>query len=205
MHFTPNEIYHVYNRGNDKQTIFFNDNNYIFFLNKVRKEWKPYCEILSYCLMPNHFHFMLVPNEESCNNIHLGDKLTHLQNLSKAIGKTLSSYTKAINIQNKTTGNLFLKKTKSKCLSDLGSAANMFPIKDYTLTCFHYIHQNPLQANLVKELKNWIYSSYRDYYGYRNGTLCNKNLAMKLLSLADIDFKNQEKIILNDQLIQKIF
>ena len=205
MHFTPNEIYHVYNRGNDKQTIFFNDNNYIFFLNKVRKEWKPYCEILSYCLMPNHFHFMLVPNEEACNNIHLGDKLTHLQNLSKTIGKTLSSYTKAINIQNKTTGNLFQKKTKSKCLSDLGSAANMFPIKDYTLTCFHYIHQNPLQANLVKELKNWIYSSYRDYYGYRNGTLCNKNLAMQLLSLSDIDLKKTERIILNKQLIQKIF
>jgi len=37
MHFTPNEIYHVYNRGNDKQTIFFNDNNYIFFLNKVKR------------------------------------------------------------------------------------------------------------------------------------------------------------------------
>ena len=77
MHFTPNEIYQVYNRGNDKQTIFFNDNNYIFFLNKIRKEWKQYCEILCYCLMPDHFHFMLVPNEEACKNIHLGDKLTY--------------------------------------------------------------------------------------------------------------------------------
>ena len=153
MHFTPNEIYHVYNRGNDKQTIFFNDNNYIFFLNKIRNEWKKYCEILCYCLMPNHFHFMLIPNEDACNNIYLGDKLTHIQNLSKTIGKTLSSYTKAINIQNQTTGNLFQKKTKSKSLSDLECAENKFTTKDYALTCFLYIHQNPLQAKLVQDIK----------------------------------------------------
>ena len=205
MHFIPNEIYHVYNRGNDKQTIFFNDNNYIFFLNKVRKEWKRYCEILCYCLMPNHFHFMLVPNEEACNSIYLGNKLTHLQNLSKTIGKTLSSYTKAINIQNKTTGNLFQKKTRSKCLTDFDYTENKFVKRDYVITCFYYIHQNPLQADLVKELKKWRYSSFPDYYGYRNGTLCNKTLAIQLLSLSDLDFKKQESITLNEQLIQKIF
>jgi putative transposase len=205
MHFIPNEIYHVYNRGNNKQTIFFNDDNYIFFLNKLRKEWKLHCEILCYCLMPNHFHFMLVPNEEACKAIHLGDKLTHLQNFSKIIGKTLSSYTKAINIQNNTMGNLFQKKTKSKCLSEIESTQIKFTARDYALSCFHYIHQNPLQANLVKELNQWRYSSFPDYYGYRNGTLCNKNLAMQLLSLSILDFEKQENVILNEQLIQKIF
>jgi putative transposase len=113
MHYNPNEIYHVYNRGNDQQTIFFNESNYIFFLEKVRKEWKQYCEILCYCLMPNHFHFMIIPNMEGCKQILLGDKLTHIQRLSKAIGKTLSSYTMAINNQNQSKGNLFQKKTKS--------------------------------------------------------------------------------------------
>ena len=120
MHFTPEDIYHVYNRGNDKKTIFFNDNNYNFFLKKVRDEWTKYCEILAYTLMPNHFHFMLKPNAEACENIILGNKSTHMQNFSKTIGKTLSSYTQAINIQNGTTGNLFQKKTKCKCLSDHG-------------------------------------------------------------------------------------
>jgi len=68
--------------------------------------------------MPNHFHFMIVLNNEGRDNIVLGDKLSNIQNLSKVIGKTLSSYTKAINIQNKTTGNLFQKKTQAKCLSN---------------------------------------------------------------------------------------
>ncbi len=203
MHFSTGEIYHVYNRGNNKQMIFFNDRNYIFFIKKVREEWPKYCEILCYCLMPNHFHFMLVPNEKACNNISLGDKLTQIQNFSKAIGKTLSSYTKAINIQNNTSGNLFQKKTQAKCLSN-GECDSKFDTKDYLLNCFHYIHQNPIQAKLVKELNQWKYSSYLDYYGYRNGTLCNKKLAMKLLYLSDVDFR-EDDFILNERIIENLF
>lgn len=203
MHFTPNEIYHVYNRGNNKLLIFFNDDNYIFFLKKIKQEWKKYCEILCYSLMPNHFHFMIVPNEEGCKNIVLGDRITHMQNLSKTIGKTLSSYTKAINIQNQTTGNLFQKKTHAKCLTDLDNRKEI--IRQYLSTCFHYIHQNPLQARLVIKLKDWPYSSFQDYYGYRNGTLCNKQLAMELLSLTENDFKNGEIVSLNEKIISQIF
>ena len=113
MHFEQDNVYHVYNRGNNKQPIFFTEANYVYFLQKIKTEWKQYCEIFCYCLMPNHFHFMLMPNETGCESIVLGDKITHIQNLSKAIGKTLSSYTKAVNVQNKTTGNLFQKKTKA--------------------------------------------------------------------------------------------
>ncbi len=152
--------------------------------------------------MPNHFHFMLVPKEEGCKNITLGEKETHMQNLSKAIGKTLSSYTKAINIQNNTTGNLFQKKTQAKCLST--EKESKFTHLDYLLTCFHYIHQNPLMANLVQNIEDWKYSSFSDYYGYRNGTLCNKNLAMELLLLNENDFKN-EVVNLNKKIIAEIF
>ena len=148
--------------------------------------------------MPNHFHFMLIPNEEACENITLADKLTHMQNFSKAIGKTLSSYTKAINIQNKTTGNPFQKKTQAKCLSDLLRL-------DYLLTCFYYIHQNPLKANLVNRLEEWIYSSYPDYYGLRNGTLCNKKSAVEILSLSDTDLKNNFMKKIDEKIIEKLF
>lgn len=202
MHFIPNEVYHVYNRGNNKQPIFFNEKNYLFFLFKIRNEWKNYCDILCYCLMPNHFHFMIVPNEDGCKNIVLGNKVTHMQNLSKVIGKTLSSYTKAINIQNNTTGNLFQKKTQAKCLTN---ASGQFTSHEYLITCFHYIHQNPLIANLVKHLKDWAYSSYPDYFGYRNGTLCNKKLAMYALSFTENDFRNEEPVSLNEEIINEIF
>ena len=199
MHFEPNEIYHVYNRGNNKHVIFFNDDNYIFFLKKIKNEWKEYCEILCFCLMRNHFHFMIVPNTKGCEHIELGGKQTHLQNLSKVIGTTLSSYTKAINIQNQTSGNLFQKKTKAKLLS--GDKKQ----NKYAFTCLHYIHQNPLTAKLVTKLNEWKFSSYPDYYNYRQGTLCNKNLTFELLSLSENDFKNEDVVSLNIEIIPKIF
>jgi len=205
MHFEPKQIYHVYNRGNNKQPIFFTEANYLYFLQKIKTEWKKYADILCYCMMPNHFHFMLAPNEEGCKKIVLADKETHMQNLSKAIGKTLSSYTKAINIQTKKAGNLFQKKTRAKLLTEPNRLDKSFSNHDYVLTCFHYIHQNPLKAKLVKDSKDWLYSSYPDYYCNRNGTICNKMLATQLMGLSEIDFKKDSLIELNNQIIDRIF
>lgn len=156
MHFEPNQIYHVYNRGNDKQPIFFTEANYLYFLQKIKTEWKRHADVLCYCLMPNHFHVMLKPNEEGCKSMIIAGKETHMQNLSKTIGKTLSSYTQAINIQNNSTGNLFQKKTKAKLLTEPSRPDDNFSNHDYLLTCFHYIHQNPLKANLVKNLSGLV-------------------------------------------------
>ena len=44
MHFTPNTIYHVYNQGNNRQTLFFNHDNYLYFLKKMRKEILPFAD-----------------------------------------------------------------------------------------------------------------------------------------------------------------
>jgi putative transposase len=133
---------------------------------------------------------MLQPKKEGCNTIVLKEKPTHLQNLSKAIGKSLSSYTQAINIQNKTTGNLFQKKTKAKCLSEKSISEMPYTSKDYLTNCFFYIHNNPLTANLIDDLKHWPYSSWPDYYGFRNGSLCNKEKAIQQIGFGKNDFKN---------------
>jgi len=186
MHFEPNHIYHVYNRGNNKTPIFFNDENYFYLLGKIRNEWLKYCDALCYCLMPNHFHFMLMPNNEGCDSITLNQRATAIQRLSKAIGKTLSSYTQAINLQNKTTGNLFQKKTKAKCLTDLPIDNTGFPATEYLLNCFHYIHLNPLEANLVSHLNDWPFSSWLDYCQLRNDNLCDTEKTIQLLGISDV-------------------
>ncbi len=66
MRFEEGHIYHIYNMGNNSQKVFFNNENYLFFLWKVRNEIKPIAEVLAYCLMPNHFHFMVMATEKSC-------------------------------------------------------------------------------------------------------------------------------------------
>ncbi len=199
MHFEPNEAYHVYNRGNEKQTVFFSEKNYLYFLRKVKYEWTAYTDVLAYSLMPNHFHFILVPNEEGCRNIVLKEKETHMQELSKTIGKTLSSFTQSVNIERNRTGNLFQKKTKAKCLTDNNGQF------DYLITCIHYIHDNAYAAKLVDSPFNWPFCSLKDYAGVRNGTLCNTELLYKLSGLTEYDFKNGTIPALNDSIIKDIF
>ena len=65
MKVYSDSYYHLYNRGNNKELIFFEDDNYNYFLSQFKKYVSPYCETYSYCLMPNHFHFFIRINEEA--------------------------------------------------------------------------------------------------------------------------------------------
>lgn len=180
MHFITGEVYHIYNRGNNKQPIFFNDRNYIQFLKTVRNNWKPYCEILCWCLMPNHFHFMIQTTDSSCVPINAyGGK--SMQMLAKKIGWSLSTYAQYINRQNNTSGSLFQQKTKAKCIAEYSSSRNNNKSSaSYLQDCMHYIHQNPWKAGLVNKMEDWSYSSFQDYAGLRQGTLCNMELMFQL-------------------------
>ena len=57
MEFYKDQIFHIYNQGNNKQTVFFSDENYKYFLWKMRAYLLPFGDLISYCLMPNHFHW----------------------------------------------------------------------------------------------------------------------------------------------------
>lgn len=205
MHFEPGNVYHVYNRGNNKVRIFFSGANYLFLLRKIRKEWLRYCNIYCYCLMPNHFHFMLEPNEQGCEYVFLKNQPSHIQLLSKAIGKTLSSYTQAINLQEGTTGNLFQKKTKAKCLTDVTLQSTDFTSTDYMQNCFWYIHYNPAEAGLITNLEDWRYSSFPDYYGFRNGTLCAKEKALARIGISETELKAAGKANIDKKIIDGIW
>jgi putative transposase len=60
MDFASGHIYHVYNRGNNSQTIFYTRENYLFFLEKLRVHILSHADVLAWCLMPNHFHLMIL-------------------------------------------------------------------------------------------------------------------------------------------------
>ncbi len=56
--FLPDQYYHFYNRGNNRQEIFFQRDNYLYFLRRIRKYLCPFMDILAYCLMPTHYHIL---------------------------------------------------------------------------------------------------------------------------------------------------
>jgi REP element-mobilizing transposase RayT len=173
MEFLANELYHIYNRGNNKQLIFFRPENYLYFFEKVNRFLLPYCELLAYSLLPNHFHVLIHSDKRTMSTRLIGGKEKNL--LSEGIKNLLSSYTQGINKQNNSTGSLFQQNTKAKTIVK-GSTND-------DLICFHYIQQNPVMAKLVKKMEDWPYSSFSDYCGLRSKTICNKELAARLLDL----------------------
>jgi REP element-mobilizing transposase RayT len=74
MEFFENELYHIYNRGNNKQKIFFTPENYLYFMKKVRIFLLSCCDILAYCLMPNHFIFFIHSDKRTIATKSIGSK-----------------------------------------------------------------------------------------------------------------------------------
>src|SRR6185295_2935439 len=157
----PETIYHVYNRGNNRQNIFLKKRNYSYFLQKTAAELKSHLDILAYCLMPNHFHFLIYTHES------LDPK-----KFSTSFRVLLSSYTRAIQKQEGWVGSLFQQNTKGKEIAD----------NRYAQTCFHYIHQNPLRSNLVDKIENWPYHSFNEYWLDETG-ICNVGLGREILAI----------------------
>jgi hypothetical protein len=102
----------------------------------------------------------------------------YLDPVTNCIRKLLSGYARIFNNQYQQTGSVFRQKTKAKCLSAIEiKPDSQYLVQDYYVNCFHYIHQNPMVAKLTDRLEDWEFSSFQDYAGFREGTLCQKDFA----------------------------
>lgn len=169
--FVEGEYYHLYNRGNSKQTIFKDaqdHEHFIYLLNvlntcsRVRLKRStfnetvddPLVSIGAYCLMPNHFHILITQETE--------------KGISTFMQKVSTAYVMYYNRKYKRTGGLFEGKFKSKYITG----------DTYLQYLFSYIHMNPLKIidnawkrkakHLPKEmfqfLNNYKYSSFNEYF-----------------------------------------
>ncbi len=152
--FEIDTYHHLYNRGVNKNKIFFNENDYLYFLKKLLEYKQKYkIEILAYCLMPNHFHLF----------IHQTTK----EKLGSAfVGNLTNSYTKTINKKYKRTGVLFESRTKNKIVFD--ERAFKFVVK--------YILLNPVRAQLVNNYGDYKYSSAKELLDVVNESITDKNI-----------------------------
>ena len=209
MLFEPHQLYHIYNQGNNRQQVFFNRENQLFFLKKIKAYILPYSDVIAWCLMPNHFHLMVYVREVRLSSegsilketvdsggATLSRTPTNKQpeNLNKAIGIMLASYTRAINIQQNRTGSLFRKETKAECITktdkgitpsffntSTGASLNIHDAEhSYPKICFDYIHLNPVVARLCSQPVDWEFSSAVDYAGLRDGKLINRERAKEV-------------------------
>lgn len=149
--FLKGNYYHIYNRGCNKENIFFNDQNYVYLLRKIKTSINQFgVAVIAYCLMPNHYHFLLRQETELP--------------LSRWIQWLFNGYVQAVNKQQERSGTLFESK-----------ARHIWVDRDsYLLHLARYIHINPLVANLVSKPEKWLYSNYLEWTDQRNGNLVDK-------------------------------
>lgn len=184
--FSPGVIAHIYNRGNNKEKIFWDEQDYKVFLFRVgmvlglkqdnlRKEKLlslPHSRIRidaesdlfklhAFCLMPNHFHLLV----EQCKN----------EPISKFILKICTSYTMYINKKYKRVGHLFQDRFKSNLIED----------NPQLMWTSAYIHMNPVKDKLVNSPENYEWSSYKDYIGKRNLPITSTNLLIDIFGDKD--------------------
>ena len=174
--FAPDEFYHLYNRGNDKRLIFKSERDqerfmkllylcngqnpfHFFYLERTREyefnRGNPLLEIISYCLMDNHFHILVKEKKDG--------------GISNFMHRGLTSYTMYFNKLNDRKGRLF----------ETNFQARHIDSDEYLQYVHAYIHLNPVKIiepkwkdiglkNIPKAkqfLNSYCYSSYLDWQG----------------------------------------
>jgi len=170
--FAPDVYYHFYNRGNNRQAVFFEADNYLYFLKGVKKYLAPVATVIVYCLMPTHYH-ILVRIKQTSEAPKNGETSEVSLQVSRAMQKFIISYTKAINKRFSRVGALFQGQFQAK------------PIQTYShlLNLCIYIHGNPVKDGLVALPEDWIYSNYLEWLGQRDGALVDKEFIQEHFGL----------------------
>ena len=105
------KYYHIYNRGNNRETLFYTEANYKYFLKKYDKYLSEYIDTYAYCLLPNHFHLLISVKELKDIPLETGNKKVQTleQIISFQFRKFFTSYAMSINLQ-KTEQEVYFKK-----------------------------------------------------------------------------------------------
>jgi putative transposase len=156
--YTYESFYHVYNRSVSNQKLFFNDQNYIFFLKKFDEYLSDLLKIYSWCLIPNHFHFLISIKPASECKFNSKEKMK-LQNSQADINELVStrfknffiSYSISIKNEQGINTNIFAQHYKHILIGK----------DDYFSQLIYYIHFNPLKHGITKNWKNYRWSSYK--------------------------------------------
>ena len=149
--YYPGGVYHIFNRGSHRVSIFREPDNYLFVLRKLKYYLGELdLTLLAYCLMPNHFHFLIRQD---------GD-----QSAGMLSQRVFNSYSKAFNKRYQHSGTLFEGPYRVK---------RVVQTKHLVHLC-RYIHANPVKDGLVAQPADWPYSNYQEWVGLREGTLVDQ-------------------------------
>ena len=157
--------YHIYNKGNNGENIFFDTDNYYHFLKLYSKYINPIADTYAWCLLKNHFHIAV--RIKTIEEI-LEDELSYTTvekpkviDATKQFSHFLNAYTQAINKKHKRTGKIFQSKFKRKLIDS----------EEYLKNLIYYIHNNPVHHGFCKSMNLYPWSSYETIISTKNTQL----------------------------------
>jgi REP element-mobilizing transposase RayT len=153
----PGAFYHVISRGNNKQSVYYGEDDYKYFLEslkalKARDKFKLY----GYVLMGNHFHLLIETGETK---------------LSRTMQGLLTRYARYFNRKHNKIGHLFQGRYK----------AILCQKEAYLLELVRYIQMNPVRAGIVKKVSEWSWSSHQNYLGRSDMGFVDTELILSIM------------------------
>jgi putative transposase len=150
----PRHYYHIYNRGNNREDLFYAERNYRYFLQLYARHILPIAITFAYCLMRNHFHFLVRIREAVPQTSQVSETCEVLPLTSRQVSQHFSNffnaYTKSINKAYGRTGSLFEERFgRIEVTTDA-----------YFTSLVFYIHFNPQKHGFVDDFREWPWSSY---------------------------------------------
>ena len=170
--FLPDQYYHFYNRGNNRQAVFMERDNYLYFLKGINKYLLGHVDVLAYCLMPTHYHLLVRVRLPQTSEVLKTSEVSASEasrQVSLAMQKFGISYTKAINKRFARVGALFQGQFQGKPVR----------IHEHLLSLCVYIHANPVKDGLVALPEDWEFSNYLEWLGLRSDMLVNREFILE--------------------------
>ena len=174
--------YHIMARGNNKNIIFKEKEDYVFYLSLISKYKKEHpFDIYHYCLMPNHIHLLIQTN-----------KATDFPILMKKVNLSYYHYFKKKYGQ---IGHFWQNRFKSKPVGK----------DEYFIQCGKYIELNPTRASIAKDPKEYLYSSYNHYSQGKQDELITNNFYYEVLGKDSEERQLKYQELLIDKTIKKTY
>lgn len=141
------KFYHIYNRGINGDKLFYEDDNYNYFLKLYNSHIDVIADTYGYCLMKNHFHFLIRIKEEN-------EVLTSpIKAPHQYFSNLFNAYTKAINKKYNRNSSLFQRTFKRKLIDN----------DSYFKKLVLYINTNPVHHQICEDAQDYAWSSYKSH------------------------------------------
>jgi REP element-mobilizing transposase RayT len=174
----PDCFYHIYNRGNNKENLFIQEENYFHFLKLLKIHIVNIAEIYSYCLLKNHFHLVLkIKTTEE-----LQEKNISPNKLSQPFSNFFNAYTKAINKKYNREGSLFKERFKRERIATT----------EYLKNVIVYTHLNPVKHNFQNSYHDYKYSSFQSILAQKPTLLRRKEVIALFGNTENLLFYHKE-------------